>query len=68
MTVTCGPGGIGWVVAVTCGPGGIGWVDGSHVWTRWYRVGGGIGWVGDSHVWTRWYRVGGWKSRVDQVV
>ena len=39
MAVTCGPGGIGWVT-VTCGPGGIGWVDGSHVWTRWYRVGG----------------------------
>ena len=30
-------------MTVTCEPGGIGWVDGSHVWTRWYRVGGGIG-------------------------
>ena len=33
-------------MTVTCGPGGIGWVGGNHMWTRWYRVGGGIGWVG----------------------
>ena len=68
-------------MAVTCGPGGIGWVGGSHMWTRWYRVGGwvgdshvwtcgpgGMGWVGGSHVWTRRYRVGGRQSHVDQVV